>query len=282
MRSAKALVAFMGVVLAGCAADPPMEEESVEAASSGVTTTNAFTSNAFTSNAFTSNAFTSNAFTSNAFTSNAFTSNALAAIQDPSAEGVLARSFVRYAAACAFKASQSFDFTWTDSDGIVHEESYPGQLGIAPHWATGPLGKKGEHMVSACLAAKVNYYGVPVTISVRSGEQPLRLKPFDDEQDAFPNIEGAFWGNLWDEDGPYINSCYVPANVANSRAQHRDCAAGHVTSNGTIEECGIINIMGPCQSACKNFNYARGNYGQCREAYKSHKYTKYVITTALP
>jgi hypothetical protein len=281
MKLTNTLVSLLSLILmAGCTESLP--EEELGAAEDSLTTDNALTQNALTQNALTQNALTQNALTQNALTQNALTQNALNAIKAPTAQGDLNRQFLRYAVACAFKPSQSFDFTWTDSDGVVQQESYAGQLGIAPHWKHGKLGKKGEQMVSACLAAKVNYYGVPVTISVRSGESPLKLHPWDDELVDFPNIEGAFWGNLWDEDGPYINSCYVPANVANSRAQLRDCAAGHVKPNGTIEECGIINIIGACKDVCKDFSYSRQHYGKCREKLNSNKFTKYVITTALP
>ena len=55
----------------------------------------------------------------------------------------------------------------------------------------------------------------------------------------YPDVEGAFWGNLFAAQ-PYINACYNSATVDNSRAYQRDCAAGHLISGSQIVECGVI------------------------------------------
>ncbi|MBK9264518.1 MAG: hypothetical protein IPM54_32625 [Polyangiaceae bacterium] len=270
--------------LSGCGAGPlpdEADEESSGVTQDALTTENALTVNAMTANALTLNALTANAMTLNALTLNAMTLNAIAAIQAPTAQGDLNRELLRYIVACALKPNQSFDFTWTDSGDAVHDEHYVGQLGLAPKWAKGRLDKDGQEMVSACLAAKVNFYGVQVTISVRSGEKPLKLHPHNPELDDYPNIEGAFWGNLWASQ-PYLNACYMSSNVDNSRDQQRDCAAGHVLPDGSIEQCGIIDIVGSCSSVCKKFNSSRGYYEDCKQKPGvSHKRTDNVITTSL-
>lgn len=283
MRFANAMMSLVSfAVMAGCTVESLPEEEFVETLDEALITENALTSNALTSNALTSNALTSNALTSNALTSNALTSNALAAIQAPNEQGALNREIMRYIVACAFKSTQSFDFTWKDKNNVPHAEHYVGQLGLAPQWRTGKINLNGQRMVTACLAAKTNYYGKHVTLSVRSGESPLRLHHHDDELDEFSKVEGAFWGNLW-APKPYINACYNSKNVDNSRDHARDCAVGHELSDGTIEECGIINIVGSCSSVCKKYNSSRGYYEDCRDQPGvSFKRTDLVITTALP
>ncbi len=270
-------------VLTGCTANVPTElDETTGQAEGAFITDNALTDNALTDNALTDNALTDNALTDNALTDNALTDNALEAISDPNAQGALNRELLQYIVACAFKPTQAFDFTWTDNADLVHDEHYVGQLGLAPQWNSGPLNVKGQHMVSACLAAKTNYYGVHVTISVRSGEAPLRLSSHSDELDDYDRVEGAFWGNLWAPQ-PYLNACYNSANVDNSRAASRDCATGHLNADGTIEECGIINVVGSCANVCKKYNASRGHYSDCRkQPGVSTKRTDLVITTALP
>jgi len=272
------LVSSMAMV--GCMAES-LPEDPVGTTDDALVTNNALTQNAITQNALTQNALTQNALTQNALTQNALTQNALSAIEDPSAQGALNRELLQYIVACAFKPSQSFDFTWTDDDGASHAEHLVGQLGLAPKWATGAIGPDGQRMVSACLGAKVNFYGVHVTISVRSGEKPLRLLPFDTELDDYPYVEGAFWGNIW-APTPYLNACYVPTNRDNSRDHLRECASGHVNADGTIAECGIIDIRGSCSSVCKKFDASRGYYEDCLEKPGSNARTDRVITTALP
>lgn len=285
MRISKSLLVLVGLSgLVGCTVESPIDDESVGKTEDAIIVLNAMTLNAITLNAITLNALInpSNAMTANAMTANALTANALSAIQDPTVQGDLTREFLQYLVGCSFTPTQSFDFTWTDANAVPHAEHYIGEIGLAPQWRTGPLGKDGEHMVSACLAARVNYYGVHVTISIRSGEKPLRLHPHDDELDDFSKVEGAFWGNLWAPQ-PYINACFNSANVNNSRARSRDCAAGHLNSDGTIGECGLIDIVGTCASACKKFSKSRGYYEDCREQPGvNNKRTDLVITTALP
>jgi len=283
MKSATASILLVSLaLLVGCSSESIPDDDVADAAEDALVTDNALTTNALTTNALTTNALTTNALTTNALTTNALTTNALAAIQDPGEQGLLTREFLQYTVACAFKSNQAFDFTWTDSSNVVHAEHFVGQLGLAPQWRTGALGNTGKHMVSACLAAKTNYYGVHVTISVRSGESPLRLSTNSPELADFANVEGAFWGNLWTAQ-PYLNACFNGATVNNSRAHQRDCAAGHLNSDGTIAECGIINIVGSCASACKKYNAARGYYEDCRDQPGvNNKRTDLVITTALP
>lgn len=278
MKSTRALMFLSSLTfLAGCTTESSTVEDAVAETSEAVITTNAISTNAISTNAI-----STNAISTNAISTNAISTNALAIFRDPSAQGESARVYLQYLVRCSFTPDQSVSFIWTDDDGIVHPETFYGELGLAPEWATGPVRESGKRMVSACMAAHVNYYGVHVTISVRSGEDPLRIHPGDDELDAYPHVEGAFWGNLW-APVPYLRTCYNSANAANSRAHLRVCATGHVGADGITEECGMIEIVGPCSSACVGFDQARQDYTKCEDDLDSpHRYTKHVITTALP
>ncbi|WP_232379771.1 hypothetical protein [Polyangium fumosum] len=239
--------------------------------------------NRLSSNALALNALALNSLALNGIAPNKLDAQSLAAIRDPTNQGELARAFVRYAVGCALTTSQSISFSWTDASNVVHQETYPGELGIAPAWATGPLDLNGQRMVSACVAARVNYYQVPVLLSLRSTEAPLRLLTGARELIEFPDVEGAFWGNLWGA-SPAIYTCYNSATVANSRAWSRDCATGHLRDDGTIEECGMIDIVGPCSSVCAALNGGGQYYPSCVEKpyVTGSASTKLVITTALP
>jgi len=173
---------------------------------------------------------------------------ALGAIHDPGATGTFARQLIKYAVSCAFDPTQSFSFSWTDGAGVAHGESYPGQLGLATSWASQALGLSSQKWISACLAARTNYHGVTVSISLRGHDGPLATGA--SEAAAYTWEEGAFWGNLF-APTPALYACHVPADDAHSRATLRDCAAGHVDPDtGAVVPCGMIQLLGSCDDYC--------------------------------
>ena len=238
--------------------------------------------NMLTANSLALNGIALNGIALNGIALNTMDPKSLAAIQDPGSNGTLARAFLKYAIGCAFSTSQSFSFTWTDASNGVHQETYVGELGVAPGWATGPLNSQGQYMVTACLAARVNYYAMPVIISIRSLTEPLKTLSGSQELVMYPDVEGAFWGNLW-APTPFIHACYNDATVANSRAWKRECATGHLNTDGTIAECGMIDIVGPCSSVCQTLNGAGQYYPSCiKDPGRDNTTTKFVATTGLP
>ncbi|WP_437895152.1 hypothetical protein [Sorangium sp. So ce124] len=234
--------------------------------------------NALSANALTANALSANALSANALSANALAPEAASALTDPGERGDLFRTLVKYTVSCALKESQSFRFSWTDRAGATHKEVYPGHLGLAPRWDRRPLDKEGKQMVSACLAAHTNRYGVSVLVSMRSRQTPLCHEVEDDELDEYPHVEGAFWGNLFTKT-PYLRACYNTANVDVSRSAKRDCAAGHVNADGEIEGCGMIEIVGSCKESCGKLDRSGEYYKSCDDPELGK--TRYVITTAL-
>jgi len=273
------MIGLWALFLSGCVGDviDGSEEDVLEARGALVD------GNRLASNSLALNSLALNGIALNGIALNTMDPQSLAAIRDPGDQGKRARAFLQYAIGCAFTPTQSFTFTWTDATSVTHAESFAGELGVAPGWATGPLDAAGQRMVSACVAARVNYYEVPVLLSLRSMEYSLRVLSGAPELVDFPNVEGAFWGNLWGS-SPTIYSCYNSATVANSRAWQRDCATGHVRDDGTIEECGLIDVVGPCNTVCASLNGGGQYYPFCVEKPYSagNANTKYVVTTSLP
>ncbi len=175
--------------------------------------------------------------------------------------GTLVRKLLRYAVGCALGPQAQFDFSWVDVTGAIHNEIYPGSIGLAPAWPTRALDVAEQEWVSACLAARTNWYGELVPLSLRGTSPALAFD--NEEMSSFPFREGAFWGNLFSST-PFLRACYDSTNVAHSRAQHRDCAVGHL-ENGTVIECGMIAITGPCQQTCIAPNNV-GYYPNCTGA----------------
>ena len=242
--SIAALIMIAGAT--GCAGNITQaeEEEDIGTAESALETDNALNPNALSPNAL-----NPNALNPNALNPNALNPGALSAIQDPGLAGSLSRQHLKYTVGCALDDSQSFSFSWTDSSNVIRNEIYWGSLGLWSSWATSPLSTMGQRWISACLAARTNYYGIPVTISSRGPTKALN-KRNTPEASTYTMEEGAFWGNIYTST-PAVYSCNVAANDANSRAQLRDCAAGHVDpSTGLVSSCGAIQRLGSCDTYC--------------------------------
>lgn len=100
----------------------------------------------------------------------------------------LARSLVKYSVGCALNEG---DILFATVDGVYYE--FPGNLGVAPAWRDRALNSDEAEAVSACLLAHVNYYQVPVAISVR--DLISTLAP--GEETDFSWYEASFFGNLF-------------------------------------------------------------------------------------
>ena len=83
----------------------------------------------------------------------------------------LTREFMRYVASCALKPEQSLEYFDTLAGGRRHV--FPGSMGLASEWASGPLSAAGQELVSACLLSRNNAFGKSVMLSLH-GEDPWR------------------------------------------------------------------------------------------------------------
>jgi hypothetical protein len=119
--------------------------------------TEALNANALNANGLTIAALNAGTLAANPLAPGAVDPGVLAAVQDPSMNGVLARQLLAYTVSCALDVTGSFSFSWTDAYGVEHDETYPGLLGLATYWASGPLDPPGRRWVSACLISRVNY-----------------------------------------------------------------------------------------------------------------------------
>jgi hypothetical protein len=257
----------VALLLSGCIGSPGSQEipgGEVGVARSELLTMNALTMNALTMNALTMNALTMNALTMNALTMNALSPSNLGAIQAPSTAGDLSRLLLKYTVSCAFDATQSFDFTWTDGSNVVHHDTYWGSLGLATSWSTSPLTTSSQEWVSACLISRVNWYGVSVPLSARGGANGLSVTD-PAELSTYSMEEGAFWGNLFVV-SPYAYSCDNSYNDSYSRSSLRECAAGHVDSGGNLVDCGMIHRLGSCDAYCKSLTNKGVYHKWCQES----------------
>ncbi len=247
----------------GCAIGAPEFEgsEDIGKAEDAVVAGNAIIPNAIIPNAIIPNAIIPNAIIPNALDYTSLSQASKNSLSDSGPAGELSRMFLRYAVSCAFTSSQSFSFSWIDSNEVVHNENYVGAIGLAPQWYTGPLGSIEQEWVSACLAARTNYYGVSVLISMRGPNAALATTVAEEAQ--FSKLEGAFWGNIF-QDPPTLSACHLEANIDSSINSQRICATG-LSDGSTITSCGIINIVGECNmdSLCTGRDRDSDPFTQC-------------------
>ncbi|WP_437954298.1 hypothetical protein WME76_22125 [Sorangium sp. So ce119] len=258
----------MAVACVGAEIDEE-SEELVGEDQSAVTSENGNLPNALAPNALAPNALAPNALAPNALAPNALAPNALAAIKSPGPSGVQSREFMRYLVSCALRPDQTFSFSWTDSSGVVRPEVYRGELGMAHWWATGGIANDTyvQRQITSCIAARTNWYGTHVMISLRNTESSMSSSPA--ERATYTVREGAFWGNLF-VSTPYVRACYSPSGVARARQLQRDCAAGHLsvdpaTGATTVQQCGPMTIVGSCDAVCNRVDPVAGFYAGCLE-----------------
>lgn len=279
--SSNHLCTLLFISLLGCSgADGfSLESGSVEAAASALLNHNALNPNALNPNALNPNALDPNALDLGALARNRLHgASILSAISAPGEVGAMSRQLLQYIVSCALSPSQSIRVSWRDAQGVLHEESYSGHLGLATSWSREPLSASREQWISACVASRANLAGVSVLISSRGAHAALRY-PDRYEVEAYPHEEGAFWGNLF-SDPPRLYACYNAHNVENSRALERDCAAGHVDEeDGGVTECPNIHIVGPCHLRCAELDGPGEYRKRCRD--DRGEWSTAVVTTYL-
>lgn len=257
MRKLMSMV--LSLFASGCAAETsqPVDEDQTGAAASAVEAMNQLAVNGIYPNGIYPNGIYPNGLSGVALTVNTINPVELSALQDPGPAGDLSRSFLKYTVSCAFDSGQSITLTWNEG---ANQETYAGDLGLAPEWETEALSPAKQRWLSACLAARVNYYAATVLISMRGNEND-RLGATLPERLLYNHQEGAFYGNVFSA-APKMYSCYHNGNRAYSRSKSRDCAAGHVDGNG-INWCGIIDSTGDCSSVCTDAADPELGYSSC-------------------
>jgi hypothetical protein len=152
-----------------------------------------------------------------------------------------------YVARCAVPAGQSLAFT-SASTGVTY--AWAGSLGLAPGWASGLEATEAEEQViTACLAAHVNKYGVHVDMSVLGrGATGVPIPIGAKELSTFSQREGCFFGNLFRDEGVYVGLDHGIWDASYSSA--RACAFD-IWGVGPSADCPPVNNVGPCWLICK-------------------------------
>jgi len=205
--------------------------------------------NGVTVNGVTVNGVTVNGVTVNGVTVNGVTVNGLATLEFAqwfSQDAANNATLMSYIVRCAVPAGQTRRYL---DASTATTYSWQGSLGLAPDWANGqPINAAEQQLVSACLAAHVNKFGMHVQLSVlgrTAHQQPIAYSSA--ELNTFARREGCFFGNLFTGEGMFAGSDGDYLNE--SESSPRACAM--TTQEGASDAaCSPMTHVGSCESLC--------------------------------
>ncbi|ATB30889.1 hypothetical protein [Melittangium boletus] len=167
---------------------------------------------------------------------------------------------MKYVVACAVPAGESRTFTDT-STGTSYR--WDGLLGLAPSWSGGEKATDYEQqVVSACMAAHSNKFGIHVTISLRGLDGAGNVLPVSLQEDTNYSVrEACFFGNLFDgETGVFGGNDGL--TLASNQSSPRVCGLPGVP---TPSQCLPMVFVGSCSTYCTpdatNSFYTSCSYG---------------------
>jgi hypothetical protein len=200
-------------------------------------------------NGLSTNGLSTNGLSTNGLSTNGLSTNGLNTAQFVSwfdQAPAVSSQLLKYIVRCALPAGQQL--TWTHPVTSV-EYQWQGGLGLAPLWALGltPPTEVEQQVISACLAALSNKYGVQLPVSVlglNAAGLPIPLGL--DELLQFPAPEACFFGNLFTGEGLFAgNSAYLSSVESSARA----CGLETPHPSGETR-CAPILHVGRCQDQC--------------------------------
>ena len=245
-----ALSVICALLATACGGQPEAWHKDLGHTGSAITSDNGLSTNGLSTNGLSTNGLSTNGLSTNGLSSAAFASWFAS---NPSNNWLLMKYLVR----CALPAGASLSYTYL---GVP--STWTGELALAPTWtAGGTIPVVEQELVSACLAAHTNKWGLPVNISVRGYySNGSYISVSSSEQAAFPNDEGCFFGNLFNGAGVFsAYSANSPLRSA-SKTSLRACAM----SGGVLGSCAPIgSTSATCQSLCT------GQYGSSYFEYTS-------------
>jgi hypothetical protein len=154
---------------------------------------------------------------------------------------------MHYVVLCAVPAGQTR--TYTD---VLAGKTYTwsGSLGLAPGWASGQAATVAEQQViSACLAAHVNKFGVHISISVLGQDATGQAIPYTAEElSSHSRREACLFGNIFSTDGIYVGN--DGAELTASESSTRACTLGGTPGTAQAANCAPLTPVGSCGTYC--------------------------------
>jgi hypothetical protein len=234
------LVTSLGWVM-GCG---PVEESSSEPLAPASQLRGLESPNGLSANGLSANGLSANGLSANGLSVNGVYPESFKAWFQ--SDRALANAVMRYLIHCAVPSGQTRSYT----DDVTGETyTWSGGLGLAPDWASGkPATVTEQQIISACLAAHVNRYGVHIPISVLGLDARGRIIPYTAEELAtWSRKESCFFGNLFAGEGIYIGN--DRGNLSSRESTARACTLSS-TSGSTHTDCPPLLYAGSCTTWC--------------------------------
>jgi hypothetical protein len=188
----------------------------------------------------TTNKLATNKLATNKLATNKLAANKLAAASfapgttaSPLIETSDGRDVLSYMLGCALTPAQTV--TLESSAGVSY--SFTGLIGVAPAWTTRALTLDEQRWVTGCLLARVNYFGIVVSLSMRGGNPALATTG---AEFSYQDFDGVFYGNLFDPAGPTEYAC-------DGRSDNTLRICADVSPDGVTTMCGFT-YTGMCLS----------------------------------
>jgi hypothetical protein len=264
--SFKCAVVLGAIVTAAAGCGSGSEGPALDVASQALTSTNGMSSNGLSVNGLSSNGMSSNGLSSNGLSSNGLSSNGLT-LKSLSTSTFTswwtsqtesyAAMVMKYVVRCGLPSTSSL--TYTAPSGVTY--TWQGNLGLTPTWASGKsIPVIEQQLMSACLAAHANAYGINIGISVlglNASGKPIPQAA--GELTTYSFDEGAFYGNLFDGTG--IFAC-ADTNLPNNQSSNRGCALNN-GGVGTASFCPQITYTGTCGHLCTKSTSTNPYWDSC-------------------
>ena len=149
---------------------------------------------------------------------------------------------MRYVVRCAVRTGESRTYT-SPKTGVTY--TWEGSLGLAPGWAGGlPANTVEQRVITACMAAHANRFGLHLPISVLGRNALGTAIPFTrSELKTYSARESCFFGNLFNGEGIYVGIDMETTDGEDITTR----ACSKVNSSGGCEP---LVLVGQCQQYC--------------------------------
>lgn len=274
VRGAGPLAALLLAAMAGCGPleeEPPQRGEVLERAAQSLSGSNGLALNGLVINGLVVNGLVINGLVINGLGTMGLSSPAFVSwfSQDPK----LGDQVMKYVVYCAANWGQQRSYV-DPVTGVTY--TWDGWLGLAHHWSNGePATLAEQQLISACLAAHVNTYGMHVQLSLlgdKASGRPLYIAK--GELAEYSTREACFFGNLFNGEGLYAGNdrnALLP-----EQSTPRRCGLSH-TLQGVDPECGPITRVGACEQLSCTLDREQNFYRSC--TYNGVQYK--ALTTRL-
>ena len=194
--------------------------------------------NGLSTNGLSTNGLSTNGLSTNGLSTNGFN------VWFNSNPASLSSLVMKYVIRCAVPKGQNRTFTSTA--GVTYV--WAGGLGLAVQWALGrPASQHEQQLISACLGAHVNKFGINELISVLGYDiSGVAIPLGTTELNDYPVREGCFFGNLFTGEGVFAgnDSVWLPSNSSS-----RECALGDRHGRPS-NACAPMLFVGTCRHLC--------------------------------